>query len=380
MRRIKDILVVGAGFAGAVYARELAERGWRVTVIDRRRHVGGNAYDELTWRGERVHRYGPHFLHTNNERVVTWLGRFSSFVRYEHRVTVMLPDGRFVPFPRNRATVNEVFRVQLITPDEVKTFLAGECCAIPLPRNAAERLVASVGRTLTNLLFRPYTERMWGVALEELSPKIVERVSARFDDEDRYFASEKFQLLPTHGYNCLINNILAHENINVCLNQGFAGDSLGDFVHCFNSMAIDEYFGYCFEQLPYRSIRFHSSDVAKEECTGPTAVVNYSECGQFTRGTEWGRLPNSAVDDSHPMRTITYEDPCSDRDNGMERYYPIARSDDRISIILEKYKLLAAQEPKITFIGRCGTYRYLDMHQVIGQSLLGAHKWSVANS
>jgi UDP-galactopyranose mutase len=182
----KPILVVGAGFAGATHARVLAEQGLRVHVIDRRLHVAGNAFDEVDETGVRRHAYGPHLFHTNSDRVMAWLERFAAFVPYEHRVTARLPGERgFVPVPVNRTTVNRVFGLSLRDDHEVRDHLARVSVSNDAPRNAAEHLHARIGVELTDLLFRPYTKKMWGLDLENVAAEVVRRIPARHDDEDR---------------------------------------------------------------------------------------------------------------------------------------------------------------------------------------------------
>ena len=256
------VLVVGAGFAGAVVARVLAESGIRVHVIDRRSHIGGNCFDELSTSGVRVHRYGPHLFHTNMEHVVAWLTRFGRFVPYEHRVEAILSDGQYVPLPVNRRTINAVFGTDLKTTSEVETFLAGQAVPCSRPSNAAEYLNSQIGTELTNRFFRPYTLKMWDQHLEQMEAQVVKRIPLRYDLEDRYFSNDKFQMLPRDGYSSLFSNILDSEFISVDLNVAFDKSLMANYRHCFNSMAIDEYFDEIFGPLPYRSIRFHHREVS----------------------------------------------------------------------------------------------------------------------
>jgi UDP-galactopyranose mutase len=370
-----SILVVGAGFAGAAYARTLAERGWRVEVIDRRDHVAGNAFDEITPTGTRIHRYGPHLFHTSNARVVEWLARFGAFVPYEHRVQAELPDGTCVPLPINRQTVNAVFGANLYDAAAVEAFLATQAEPNPALANAADFLNARIGRRLTDLFFRPYTKKMWALDLEELDAAVVRRIPLRFDDEDRYFPDDRFQLLPRDGYTRLVRAIVDHPAIRVTLGVAFDKSMLRDCAHCFNSMAIDEYFDDAFGPLPYRSIRFHHDTVPADYRKGEAATVNYTDAGPLTRETDWSRLPRHAGPAGAP-RTITREEPCDYRDNNFERYYPVKTPDGRYDQVYARYRALAEREGKVTFIGRCGTYQYLDMHQVINQSLAGASAWA----
>ncbi len=375
---MRSVLIVGAGFAGAVYARILAEHGLSVEVIDRRCHIGGNAYDEISPSGVRIHRYGPHLFHTSAKRVVDWLRRFGSFVPYEHRVEALLPDRRYAPLPINRNTINIVFDVALRNDEEVKTFLATRSVPCAQVRNAADHLYGRVGKTLTDLFFRPYTKKMWDLDLEEMDAAVVKRIPLRFDDEDRYFPDDEFQLLPEHGYTAIFGNILDHELINVSLNTPFHASMLPGYSHCFNSMAIDEYFDETFGPLPYRSIRFHHREEPLTYSQGTTSVMNFTDTSAFTRETDWSRLPGHAV--GAVRKTITREQPCDYRDNGFERYYPVKTSDGRNDAVYRRYRERAASEAGMTFIGRCGTYQYLDMHQVINQSLTRARAWLKSNT
>jgi UDP-galactopyranose mutase len=370
------ILVVGAGFAGACHARELAEAGWRVQVIDRRDHIAGNAFDEDVASGVRLHRYGPHLLHTNNERVVEWLSRFGAFIPYEHRVQALLPDGARVPLPVNRRTINRVFGLALASEAEVRDFLAGQSRQIAQPRNAAEHLQARIGTTLTDLFFRPYTRKMWAMELEEMDAAVVARIPLRLDEEDRYFPADRFQLLPRDGYASVFARMLDHPNIRVSLGVGFERGMLRGVAHCFNSMAIDEFFGFALGRLPYRSLRFHHRD-APARGDGRAATLNFTDDGPHTRETDWSQLPGHVIR-ATGRTTLTREEPCDERDNGGERYYPVPDSAGAHAALYRAYARLAEDWPAMTFIGRCGTYRYLDMHQVINQSVAGARAWIAA--
>jgi UDP-galactopyranose mutase len=376
----KRILVVGAGFAGATHARVLAEAGFEVDVIDRRPHLAGNAYDEADATGVRVLRYGPHLFHTSNARVVAWLQRFAAFVRYEHRVQAELPDGRSVPLPINRSTVNAVFGLRLADAAGMRDFLARQGAphrrAGP-PPHAAAFLQARIGTVLTDLFFRPYTRKMWGLELEELDASVVQRIPLRLDEEDRYFPAERFQVLPRAGYTRLFENLLDHPRIAVALNTGFAHAMLAGTAHCFNSMPIDEFFGARFGPLPYRSIRFHHLRRAAAAPAAPAATLNFTDAGPFTRETDWSLLPGHRVSPG-PWRTVTREEPCDYLANRQERYYPVKTADGASEAAYRRYQALAAAHPGLSFIGRCGTYRYLDMHQVINQSLAQATAWIAA--
>ncbi|MGD0102848.1 MAG: FAD-dependent oxidoreductase [Rhodopila sp.] len=368
------ILVVGCGFAGATIARELAEAGWEVDVIDQRPHIGGNAFDEVDANGIRVHRYGPHLFHTSNKRVVDWLMRFGAFVPYEHRVQAVLPDGRYVGLPINRETINAVFGLALTDSGSVRAFLRTQAVDIADAGNAGGYLAAHIGTVLTDLFFRPYSKKMWGLALEDMDASAVRRILLRHDDEDRYFPDDRYQMMPRFGYTRVFANILDHAGIRVSLNEFFDAGMLPGYRHCFNSMAIDTFFDCRLGPLPYRSIRFHHVSVPFEAEQGRAATINFTDAGALTRETDWSRLPFH-VAARGVKKTITREEPCDYTENNLERYYPVRTSDGRYQAVYHRYKALAKHVGNVTFIGRCGTYQYLDMHQVINQSLRLVREW-----
>ena len=367
------VLVVGAGFAGAVYARTLAEAGFAVHIIDRRDHIGGNAADFVDANGVRVHRYGPHLFHTNATHVFDWVQRFGTFVPYRHRVRAKLPDGRLVPLPVNLDTINEVFDAKLETQAEAAAFLQARSVPIADPRNAAEHLRSRIGDVLTDLFFRPYTRKMWGLELEELDASVVQRLPIRFDRSDLYFPDDRHQALPRDGYTALFEALLRHPGISVELGAAYAAGMERDYAFCFNSMAIDEFFGYALGELPYRSLRFDHRTVADWD-PEPYSVRNYTDNGRFTREAWWHCLPGHLVAETG-RRTVTVEEPCDYRDNNNERYYPVKTADQRYQKLYRAYRDMAQGLPNMAFIGRCGTYQYLDMDQVINQSLAGVRRW-----
>lgn len=364
------LLIVGAGFAGATYARELADRGHQIQIVDKRNHIGGNAYDECV-DGVRVHRYGPHLFHTNNDAIVTWLRRFGEWVDYRHSVKAQLPTGRLTPLPINLDTLEEVFGRAV--PDEVaaRELLKQVATPIPNPRNAEEHLLATVGRELTDLFFARYTFKMWGMTLAEMDKAVVQRLPLRFNRENYYFPNDQFQMLPRDGYTAIFEEILNHPSIKVTLDTTYEQVMSKDFDHTFNAMPIDEYYGFRYGALPYRSIRFHHHKEAGAHPDIP--VVNFTDTGKITRRTSWTALPGHRI--SGNVEIQTYEEPCSYEHNDLERYYPIKTADNTIENRLNKYKALSEKEEAMTFIGRCGTYQYLDMHQVINQSLMGAERF-----
>lgn len=324
-------LIVGAGFSGATIARELADAGHEITVIDKRNHIAGNAYDYINEYGIRIHSYGPHLFHTNNKKVFLFLSRFTEWTKYEHKVKALLNDGSFVPFPPNLETKQKV-------------------------DNIIEKL------------YRPYTKKMWGKELEEINPSIINRVPGRNDYEDRYFPNDQFQFMPSDGYTSLVGNILNHSNISVYINTEFDKSMEDKYDHIFNSMPIDEYYDYIHGELEYRSIKFHNYGLPIPTIL-PCTTVNYTHSGPFTRITEWKNIPGHGTNES--FTSITVEEPCDYKDNNMERYYPI--NDFINKERYNQYKLI--KNDKVTFIGRCGQYVYIDMDQAINSALRIAMDW-----
>lgn len=330
---MKQILIVGAGFSGAVIARELADAGQPVQVIDRRGHLGGNAHDRVDANGIRIHTYGPHIFHTANQTVVDWLSRFTGWLPYRHRVKAILADGRLVTMPVNAETTAIVGRDHLI-----------------------------------DVLFRPYTRKMWGLDLEQLDPSILSRVPMREDMNELYFPDDPFQCMPDRGYTALFERMLDHPLIEIGLGTAFERGMEAGFAHCFNSMAIDEYFDYALGVLPYRSIRFHTVTLPLPQLL-PVAVVNFTHELPYTRMTEWKHFPGNP---QVPSTTLTYEEPCAAEDNDNERYYPVK---DLSGSNRETYRRYQERVPEnMTFIGRCGQYVYLDMHQAVSAALAVAQR------
>lgn len=328
-------MIVGAGLSGAAAARELAEAGYHVSLIDKREHIAGNAFDFTNEQGIRVHRYGPHLFHTSNQAVVDWLTRFTAWVPYKHKVKALLEDGRFVTLPVNRETVSMI----------------------------GEANVAS-------LLYKPYTRKMWGLEMEQLDHEIFKRIAARDDLNEYYFPNDTFQALPESGYTALVERILDHPRIDVRLCYGYVDEMYQQFSHTFNSMPIDEFFNFVNGRLPYRSIKFHTFTIPVPRLY-PVPVVNFTHDGPYTRVTEWSQLPGNPT--GNIMTTITVEQPCADYENGDERYYPVKDVDGSNK---KKYSLYRRMVPnKVTFIGRCGLYVYLDMDQAVSSSLSTVRRW-----
>lgn len=360
------ILVVGAGFAGATIARELADSGrFSVHVIDRRDHIAGNAFDPVDVDlNLRIHRYGPHIFHTNDQRIVDYLSRFTEWIPYTHRVEAWVENTGYVPLPINRLTLNSIYRQQLANEEEVKAFLDTLRCHHANPRNAQQVAENTFGRELTQLFFARYTKKMWGIELSDLPSEVLARLPVRYDDNRDYF-NDKFQAMPKHGYISLFENLLDHPAISVTLSCVFDKTMEKDYVHVFNSMPIDAYFYERFGALPYRSIKFEHRRVDAHEQPVPT--VNFTDEGIYTRQTDWRLYPG--CDFGATSALLTLEEPCSYEKNDFERYYPVKTVDGAPQRLYRRYREEADHLPNVTFIGRCGQYIYYDMHQVVANSL-----------
>lgn len=354
-----DTLIVGAGFAGSVMAERLAaDAGQRVLVVDRRPHIGGNAYDEHDAAGVLVHRYGPHIFHTNSADVFDYLSRFTEWRPYEHRVLANVAD-RLVPMPINRTTLNQLYGLSLTSEEEAAAFLAQRAEPVSPIRTSEDVVVNAVGRELYETFFRGYTRKQWGIDPSGLDKTVTSRVPTRTNTDDRYF-TDRFQAMPAQGYTALFEAMLAHPSIELALGEEYR-DVIGsiDCDHIVFTGPIDEYFDYRFGKLPYRSLRFAHETRACEQFQ-PVAVVNYpDEAVPYTRVTEYKHLTGQV----HPQTSITYEYPTAEGDP----YYPVPRPENQA--LFKRYEALADAEAGVTFVGRLATYRYYNMDQVVGQAL-----------
>lgn len=350
------ILVVGAGFSGSVAARELAEQGHQVLVIDKRNHIGGNAYDELDSSGVLIHKYGPHIFHTNSERIFAYLSQFTDWRLYEHRVLSQV-DGQLFPFPINRTTINQLYNLSL---DEngVKAYLERVRVSLDRIETSEDQVLASVGYDLYEKFFLNYTRKQWGLNPSELKAGVAARIPIRTNLDDRYFTDE-FQSMPRNGYAAMFRNILDHPRICVDLERDYSEISKrGRFKHCVYTGPIDSFFQYQFGRLPYRSLRFEHEHLQQSRFQS-VATVNYPNDYSFTRITEFKHITGQ----QHAGTSIVREYPTADG----EPYYPVPN--ERNEALYKKYRLLAEAETNVTFVGRLAQYRYYNMDQVVGAAL-----------
>lgn len=357
---MNTVLVVGAGFSGAVVARELAEAGVPVRVIDRRDHIGGNAHDRPDAHGVLVHPYGPHIFHTNAERIFQYLSRFTSWRPYEHRVLASV-DGQLVPLPINIDTVNRLYGLEL---DEgsIQDFFE----RVREPRDpvttSEDVVVNAVGRDLYEKFFRGYTRKQWGLDPSELAASVAARIPTRTNHDDRYF-TDRFQYMPVDGYTRMFERMLDHPRISVETGIDYFRER--DRMrprHTVYTGPVDAYFGHCFGPLPYRSLRFEHEHLPDTERFQAVGTVNYPNDHAYTRITEFKHLTGQ----SHAGTSIVREYP---QDEG-EPYYPVPRPQNEA--LFKRYEALALQEREATFVGRLAQYRYYNMDQCVGAALKAA--------
>ena len=366
-----DIVVVGAGFAGSVIAERAASQlGRSVLLVDRRAHIGGNAYDELDSAGILVHRYGPHIFHTNSADIFAYLSRFTAWRPYEHRVLASV-NRQLVPIPINRTTVNRLFDLRLTSDAEVAAFYAARAEPRSPARTSEDVVVGAVGRELYELFFQGYTRKQWGLDPSELDASVTARVPTRTNDDDRYF-TDRFQAMPRDGYTRMFERMLDHPRIEVRLGVEFEtirADVEGSTL--VYTGPIDAYFGYRFGPLPYRSLRFEFETIGRRRFQ-PTGTVNYPHETEvpFTRITEFTHLTGQTRD----ATTIVREYPMDEGDP----YYPIPRPENAARY--GQYRALAETLPDVHFVGRLATYKYYNMDQVVGQALAAFRRLAAGDS
>lgn len=361
-------LIVGAGFSGAVLARELATReDAKVLVIDQRLHLGGNCHterDEAT--GVMMHRYGPHIFNTNSLEVWSYVQRFGVFRPFINRVMAKTHRGMF-SLPINLLTINQFFG-KTMGPAEAASFVAalGDS-RIGQPANFEEAALKWVGRELYKAFFYGYTKKQWGCEPREISASVLSRLPIRFNYDDNYY-NARFQGIPEEGYTAVIAGILDHPNIEVKLGISYAKAAADEFEHVFYCGSIDGYFDFRLGRLGYRTVTFDRIEAAGD--FQGNAVINYTEANVLhTRIHEHKHFAPWECHD----RTVAMVEFSKATESTDVPYYPIRRDADKA--LLAQYQALAAVEPGVSFLGRLGTYRYLDMDDVIEEALAFARAW-----
>jgi len=355
------LLMVGAGLSGAVIGRTLADEGHDITIVDGRDHVAGNCHTERDRdTGVLIHRYGPHIFHTDDEEVWAYVNSFETFLPYKHRVKAMA-RGAVYSLPINLHTINQ-FYGRTMRPAEARTFISDLAdTRIDDPQTFEEQALRFVGRDLYETFFKGYTRKQWGCCPTELPASILKRLPLRFNYDDNYFF-HRFQGMPKDGYTRMVERILDHPGIDVHLETDFTRDDAADYDHVFYSGPLDGYFDYELGHLGYRTLDFERF-ISNGDYQG-CAVMNYpDEDVPFTRITEHKHF---APWETHEA-TVCYREYSRACEPDDIPYYPIRLVNEKK--MLKDYMARAEMEENVTFVGRLGTYRYLDMDVTIREAL-----------
>jgi UDP-galactopyranose mutase len=352
-----DYLIVGAGFAGSVLAERLAsELGLRVLIVEKRPHIGGNAYDRYDDHGVLIHPYGPHIFHTNSAEIFDYLSHFTAWRPYQHRVLASV-DGQLVPLPINLDTVNRLYGLHLNC-FEMEQWLQSVAEKRERIATSEDVVVNKVGRDLYNKFFRGYTRKQWGLDPSELDASVTARVPTRTNRDDRYFA-DTFQAMPLYGYTRMFERMLAHPRIKILLNTDYREVAeVMPWTHMIYTGPIDAFFSYRYGKLPYRSLRFEHRNLPQERFQA-VGTVNYPNDYDYTRISEFKHITGQA----HASTSVVYEYPCEEGDP----YYPVPRPEN--AALYKLYEADAEALDNVTFVGRLATYKYYNMDQVVGQAL-----------
>lgn len=368
----KNILIVGAGFSGVVIGRKLAEQGHKIRIIDKRAHIAGNCYDARDEQSQvMVHTYGPHIFHTDNEVVWNFINEFSTMMPYINRVKATY-SGKVFSLPINLHTINQFFN-KTCSPNEAKSLIEEKGdTSITDPQTFEEQALRFVGRELYEAFFKGYTIKQWGMSPSELPASILKRLPVRFNYDDNYF-NHKFQGMPKDGYTDMVQKIASHTNITVELETEFDIAERENYDHVFYSGPLDSFYDYEFGRLGYRTLDFEKFTV--EGDYQGCAVMNYCEQNvPYTRITEHKYF---SPWESHDKSVCYKEFSRSCEENDIP-YYPIRQVGE--IALLDKYLKLAMEEKNITFVGRLGTYRYLDMDVTIAEALKTAETYLASAS
>ena len=351
-----DYLIVGAGFAGSVLAERLANEGKKILIVDKRDHIGGNAFDYYNNDGILIHKYGPHIFHTNSKDVFEYLGQFTEWRAYEHKVLASV-DGQLVPIPINLNTINLLYGLNL-NENEVEAFFESRAEKVDRIVTSEDVVVSKVGRELYEKFFRGYTRKQWDLDPSQLDASVTARVPTRTNNDDRYF-TDTYQYMPLNGYTKMFEKMLSNPNINIMLSTDYK-DIVETTPHKFMIYTgpVDSYFDYCYGKLPYRSLQFKFETIDAESFQ-PTGTVNYPNEHDYTRITDFKYLTGQ----KNSKTAIVYEYPKAEGDP----YYPVPRPEN--AEIYKKYQQLASATTNTFFVGRLATYKYYNMDQVVAQSL-----------
>ncbi len=358
---MKKILVVGCGFAGSVLAREIADKtNLKIDIIDNRNHVAGNCH---TYRDENnimIHAYGPHIFHTSDKQIWDYVNRFGKFNNYINRVKINNSKGIF-SMPINLHTINQYFKKKF-SPKQAKLFLKSQTKKVNNINNFEDKAISMLGKDLYKDFLHGYTIKQWGISPKKIPESVLKRLPVRFNYNDNYY-NDIYQGVPIDGYTSLVKNILQHKSINVKLSLNFKKVDIKRYSKIFYTGPIDEYFNYKYGKLNYRTVYWKKKTFNVNDFQG-SAVINYNNPKiPYTRVIEYKHFSPQ----EKSKKTVVYYEYSKKTEKKDTPYYPVRFVDDKKK--LEKYFKEASLLKNIFFLGRLGTYRYLDMHNVIGESL-----------
>lgn len=354
-----DYIIVGAGFSGCVLAERLSSQlNKKVLVVDKRNHIGGNAFDFYNEDGILVHKYGVHIFHTNSKNIYDYISQFTAWRKYEHEVLASV-DGMLVPIPININTLNKLYYLDL-SESEAKSFFESRAVPNMIVRNSEDVIVSKIGVELYEKFYKGYTKKMWDLYPAELDASVTSRIPIRTNKDDRYFTDE-YQVIPLHGYSALFSKMIANKNIEILLNADYK-DIKNTIPHdkLIYTGCIDEYFDYCYGKLPYRSMQF-KHETLNTKWFQSCGAVNYPNTEEYTRITEWKYITGQ----EHNKTSIVYEFPTAVG----EPYYPIPRPANAEQYRLYERMADSISKDGIYFVGRLATYKYYNMDQVVAQAL-----------
>ena len=358
---MKPILIVGAGLSGCTIARQLAEKGYSIHIIEKRNHIGGNCYDYIDSNGIRMNQYGAHIFHTNIERVWKFVNQYSEWTPWYHKVIGKI-DTTLFPIPVNIDTVNQLCNESITSEEEMKQWLQEHIESYPQPANSEEVALNRVGKELYEKIFKQYTYKQWNKYPNELHPSVLERIPVRTTNDPHYF-SDTYQALPTHGYTAFIQKMIDHSLITVTLNMEYDDSMREKYDSVFYTGPIDTYYqSYQYPKLEYRSIVFEIEELEIDQFQ-TNSVVNYpSDKEPYTRIVEYKHFLDQKV---AGKTTIVKEYTVGEGDP----YYPVPT--DKNKKIYEQYQRLAKDDEKkgIYFVGRLANYKYYNMDGAIDAAL-----------
>ncbi len=358
---MKKILIVGAGFSGSVMANELSAKKLDITLIDSRDHLGGNCYTYIE-EGIIIHKYGPHIFHTNNKKIWNYINNFSKFENYTNRVKTVYNNNVY-SLPINLHTINQFYKKNL-SPSEAEKFINKKRINYKSPKNFEEMGLSLIGPDLYKAFIYGYTKKQWGVNPKLLPSSILTRLPLRYNYDDNYYF-HNYQGMPVNGYTPIFEKLISKKNINLKLNKKFNISMLNKYDHVIFTGPIDEFFDYVYGMLEYRTLNFIKEKYPVNEYQG-NPVINYSNISiPYTRITEHKLFHKFSQKNIN--QTIIFKEYSFKAKKNDEKYYPVNLDSNKER--LEKYKKLASKTSNVSFVGRLGTFKYLDMDVTIEQAL-----------